>query len=1209
MSTPADNPLKNPHPLPPDGSFQGGRLPAALVTDYVGVDEKSVVDGIEFVRRVAPLLHFVNKTGVAAGNWSAFYDRHPAVVTARLISWPLENLGHHFAAYRELMEDHQSPLSKEQLLLGLFDLLSSAVVALDGMTERLPVGSSLRQKAEALIKKQLAPAFRRWLNYYLAADPVYFGALGVDQVPDYLRDTYAAGGPLLSTADLIAGNISLSGLWTEEEPWADYLTSLTADAIVFGPGPLNNDVAAEIMNALGHTFFHGIYEAFVSATLHLRSGAQTYWDDLLQQPRHQPHVALLLAFLEMREAQRTMLNELTDKHLDFYYRRVLRTTPAASQEPQAHLVLAARNNLPTAYLLPGTAFRGGKEEQGLQRSFLSEEGVNVLPAKITHQRALFKVHNSPEVYNFPGENRLVFPDKDAGRLYAASVVNSPDGAGEEDMPEGTLSWDPFGYKSKQSNALAAGMPTARMGFVMASHYLFLQEGDRTITFRFKGFGLDELVGQSFKVFLSTAKGWFEETAAVEDDLRLTIRLTPDQPAIMPYNEAVHGLGIATTLPVARFELPQNEVGYAYYKLRNTRIIQLQIGLGVTGLRKLALSGPTGPLDASQAFYPFGPAPLTNSIFNIGANELFQKRGAIATLRWGWQNSPTKTIATQLERMDQGVFGIVGVSFDLEEITGHTSFSIDQERMIEPTFTETLPYQSERVRGFVRLRLNGNYGHAGYPKALAGWTAGKSGFNEPSVPFDPKMAEVALDYTVSETQNNVVNGQATTSKYFHLTPFGSQPATTSFGQVDLLPSPFPGGGLGADAGALLLGIEQWEAGPILSLLFQIEEGTADPLLEKPTDHLIWHYLDGNKWMQFGKEDLVDGTDQLLRSGLVKLKLPQNLDLECSRMGTTDIQWIRVSVLAKTKAVNQLQGIHLNGVRVVQAFAEGQSAGNEPLPAETMAKMRVPLPGVKKTTQPYPTFNGTAPEERDTYFTRLSERLRHKDRGLMEWDVEHLVLQAFPEVERVVCLNHLEYAPGELPGQHVYHELRAGHFTVIPLGRTNGETLRPYVSLSTREAIGDALRARISCHATLHVRNPQVEEVRVVAKVRFREAYDSAWALGQIQEDLIGFLSPWQQLGLGSLDFRAGVQKSSVVNFLEELTYVDVIKDLVLLHLADPTQNNGELLRPTKLVSVLASAPSHNFSLLSQNEVVVVPEVCSPVRPRRRAQLITENIPEA
>jgi hypothetical protein len=640
---------------------------------------------------------------------------------------------------------------------------------------------------------------------------------------------------------------------------------------------------------------------------------------------------------------------------------------------------------------------------------------------------------------------------------------------------------------------------------------------------------------------------------------------------------------------------------------------------------LALSGPTGPLDSSQPFYPFGPAPQTNSVFNIGANEIFQKLRANATLSWAWQNARIGTIDLQLERLNQGVFGNVIGLFEAQDavsrgfgggffsivftLNGSRTFSIEGDSMIEPNFEETLPYQSDSVRGYVRLKLEENFGHADYPKKLAGWTAGKAEYpNEPPLPFDPKMVEIGLDYTVNESDSEVATSQAATSAYFHLTPFGSQPATTSFGQVDLLPSTFPNGDWGADAGALLVGIEQWEPGPVLSLLFQIEEGTADPLLEKPTDHLIWHYLDGNKWTKFNKEDLIDGTDQLLRSGLVNLKLPQNLSRDCSRMGTTDIQWIRIGVLSKTKAVNQLQGIHVNGVRVIQKFTEGQIAGSEPLPAETIAKMLVPLPGVKKTTQPYPSFKGAAPEERDAYFTRLSERLRHNERGLMEWDVEHLVLQAFPEVERVICLNHLEFAPGEIPGQHVYHELRAGHFTVIPLGQASGETLRPYVSLSTREAITDFLRERISCHATLHVRNPLVEEVRVVAKVRFREEYDSDWALGQIQEDLIDYLSPWKDQGLGSLDFRAGVQQSSVVNFLEELVYVDVIKDLVLLHLADPTQNNEEVLRPTKLVSVLASAPSHNFSLLPTEEVVIVPEVCSPGRPRRRAQLITENTPE-
>lgn len=1206
-----DSPLRNPHPLPPDGSFRGGRLPAALATGFVAVDEKTMVEGVEFVRRLAQHLRFINRAGVASGNWASFYERQPAVLTARLLSWPLERLGKRMAQYRELIEDHQSPIPKEQLLLGLFDLVSSVAIALDELTEELPAGSPLRQLANALVVNQLSPAFKRWLAYFMAAEPAYFGALGPDQVPGYLRDDYAAGGRLIATEDLLTpGGLELKPRWNNGNSWESYLADIAVDpspedATVFGSGILGVDSDTEIMHALGHIFFNGVYEAFLSATLHLRSGAQNYWEALLEQPGHQPHIALLLTYLEIQQSQRAMLNTLTDKHLDFYYRRVLRTEVAASQPEQAHLVLEARKNLPPTYLLPGTSFRGGKDETGIPRIFTSQEGLTVLPAKIVEKRAIFKVHNQPEVYDFPGENRIVFPDADASRLYSATVVNSPDGAGEEDLPEDKLSWHPFGYKAKEGNFLSAGMTEARVGFVLASHYLFLQEGSRTITFLFSGTGLSPLKNKTLSVNLSTAKGWIEKKGTVDNSLRLTIEVSADEESVTPYDEEVHFLGIETSLPVASFTLPHDEGDFAYHALRNSKIDHIYVGLVVNGLRTLQLSGPTGPLDSSQPFFPFGPAPATNAVFNIGAHEVFQKRSAIATVNWAWQNTPTKAINTNLERLDSGTFTKVGNSRNLSLKEDSMAFTVIEDNLIPPSFQKGTAYQSDAVRGFVRMRLLSNYGHAAYPEKLAGWTAEKTGYTKPALPFEAKMTAVTMDYIVGETSSGSVNSQRVNHQYFHLTVFGSKPAEKTSGRFHLFPRIFPAGDWGADAGALYVGIEQWKAGPALSLLFQIEEGTADPLLEKSEEHLLWHYLDGNEWKAFGKEEIVDSTDQLLSTGLVLLDLPPNVSQDCSRMGTQEVQWIRVSALEKTEAINRLRGVHTNGIRVVQSFSEGQVTTDAALAEETVTKMSTPLSGVKTVSQPYPSFGGSAPEDRDGYFTRLSERLRHKDRALMEWDVEHLVLQAFPEVERVVCLNHLEFAPGASPGQHLYHELRAGHFTVLPLGRAGEENLRPYVSLSSREEIDTFLKARISCHATLHVRNPLIEEVRVVTKVRFHTAFEEAWALQQIQLDLIDYLSPWHDEGLSELDFTAGVKQSAVVNFLEELEYVDYIKDLGLLHLSDPAQNNKEHLYPTKLVSLLASAPSHTITPLGVTEEVVVPEVCSPRRARRRARLLPQN----
>ncbi|MCP9234654.1 hypothetical protein [Lewinella sp. JB7] len=1372
MPLTATDPTRNPRPLLPDGTFRGARLPAALAEAYVRVDEKADTTWVEFVRRLARQLNYVNALDAVEGNWAPFYDKQGAVAAARLITWPIERLGQRLAEHRELIEDRQGTIDVEQLFDSLFDLLTSAAVNLDRLTDRLPSGTPLRERAEALITHQLAPALRRWFAYHRAGAAIYFSGFGPDEVPDYLRDAYAAGGQLFATQDVIDGSPTLSARWTGGLSWTDYLAEVGTDEVVYGDTPSTTDAEDQILHAVGHVFFHGIYEAFVSAALHLRSAAQSEWQRLQTDPHHAPHLALLLAFLRVREAQRDMLNGLTDRHLSFYYQRVLRTLPAAARPPRALLYLEARKNLPSTYLPVGTAFRGGKDPvAGGERIFLSEEAVTVSEAVIKEKRAVLRVADDPTVYDFPGENRKVFSSAEGSRYYAATVVDSADGLGETDLPEDQEGFYPFGHRSVTDGHLVAGAPAARLGIAIASPYLLLREGERIITFRFRNMAGLPAPGVTLRVYLTTAEGWHETTTLLSGT-EATVTLSFDAPAVVPYTEEIHQQGLSTRQPVVRLELAQeSHTPQVNRQLFGRNFSGIGIGLVITGIRQLALSGSAGGIDPAKPFHPFGPLPRKGDILTIGNAEAFQKPLTAATFHWSWADpAGSGNVTADAALLTHGSFQPVGggaVSLN----GGSLSLTIGADHATAPTNRDDRPYRAGDARGYARLKLLSDWGHADYPTELAEWAAGKAAgetanlgivqsiaqeaatfyqatnqaqlafsasaaqaienfsgtvytalsqtitnssqaFSDavagslqplitfvaglpgsamsatdidnlvsslpasvellkqklgelvedlnagapgaletlaeaipaaiddyrstvdntlapllgnvstassavlvanssgaPAVPFNPLFAELTLDYTVDLAAASVLAAQEGMHELFHLTPFGSDPLAAA-GSHPVLPTPLPQSGtaVGADAGALYLGIEQWTPGSQLSLLLQIVEGTADPLLEKPEDHLRWHYLSNNQWVIFPTDKVADGTEGLLRSGLVRLDLPAGIRPQNTRFGDA-LQWVRISVEEKIDAVNLLRGVHAHGVEVVQSFSGAQTATDIPLPAGTIAKLVHPLPGIKTVAQPYPTFHGAAPESRDAYFTRLSERLRHKDRAITEWDVEHLVLGAFPEVERVICLQHVEFEPGAVAGTYTYHELRAGHFTVLPMGTTASSGLRPYVSLSTREGITDFLRARISCHATLHVRNPLFEEVRVRADINYHEGTDISWAETQIQSDLIDYISPWHDGGLQGIDFAAEVHQSGVVNFLEELPYVNFVKNLVLLHLGDPAQNGAERLRSTKLVSVLASAPTHLLTTVYADPDTGPAEVCQPPRrtPRRTSVTITDNPP--
>jgi hypothetical protein len=55
-------------------------------------------------------------------------------------------------------------------------------------------------------------------------------------------------------------------------------------------------------------------------------------------------------------------------------------------------------------------------------------------------------------------------------------------------------------------------------------------------------------------------------------------------------------------------------------------------------------------------------------------------------------------------------------------------------------------------------------------------------------------------------------------------------------------------------------------------------------------------------------------------------------------------------------------------------------------------------------PFPSFGGRETEDSSQFYKRVSERLRHKERAITIFDYERLVLESFPSIYKVKCVNH-------------------------------------------------------------------------------------------------------------------------------------------------------------------------------------------------------------
>jgi hypothetical protein len=1219
------NSVTNQHKLQHDGTAQNARPMPGLQPGHVLVEEHGLADWIVFARGYARFLQYYDLENQASGDWTAFWGHNPALLLANLaaaqVDWFREETRLIFIALQKL--DNQSDtLLLQQNFRRLFDAVATLAMRMDQHIRRLPDELPIKTTLNNLVRTSLAPALKNWMGWQkkaaLFAPPLL--QPGDAALLERVRQMQVLGEGV-QEADWVWANYDFSALWWGgAADWAALVGEVDAGVLagaydqVYGNPLLLTTVEQRINFALRHFFFANAFEQFLKGFAKMSAEAGAALAALLAQwNRHEPHFALFLAFLRLLSHGKDHLNGLTERHLRFYYNRVLRLSERQNVPSEAFVAFELAKHVDSFLLPAGTALKAGKDALGKEILYSLTEDFVPNKAQVAALQSVFKAPDDPLFYQNLSPELPAYRSNDRRRYFAAPMSNSADGAGAK-LQSADGQWHPFGNKTlNAAKQWQMSIPQADIGFAIASNYLYMTEGQRTLRITFNG--ATALGGKKFKVSLSAEKGWHEgELTALGNQLTWT--LDGNHPPIVPYSAKVHGGNFSTGQPLLTCVLLQDDAAvYAYEDLKNQQITSIDLFVEVIGKKKIALSGSTGPLDGAKPFHPFGPAPELGAVFVLGDKELFQKR-ATATLAFEWKEQYASYGSgggffhehrsvhpySSFEVLEHGSWApsASGEMLPLTDITPDTNFSLTDAQLIAPDYGPNNFYTAGATRGFARFRLRGDWGHSLYPAALAEYA--KSGTGDAPLPlYDPQLLSLSLRYTASTNipLHAADAHAAQTGQYFHLHPFGFEEVVPQSASTRLLPllvpqfaSPAPGT-LGRDGGEWYIGVKNLVPAQTLSLLVQVAEGSADPLIEKPAQHLRWAYLRHNQWVDFEQEAVADGTNGLLQSGIVRLAVPEDANADNTVLAS-GLHWFRASVAEAADAVCRVIGVHAQAARARREDRQNDPALDAlPLPAGSIGKLQAANSAVKKVEQPYAAFGGKAAESSGPFFTRVSERLRHKDRAIALWDYERIVLEAFPLVHKAKCLNHVRFE--QQNGQTIYRELAPGHVTLLVIAQLRNlnavNPLRPYVSLADLARIEAHLKQRSSCFAQLHVKNPVFEPIQAVFKVKLFPGYDETFYARLLSDEIVRFLSPWafeagQDIGFGGKTYR-----SSLINFVEERPYVDYVLDFKLIHyIGGVAQPDSEVVEPSKQYAILVSADAHLIEVLDAEPPSGVSEDC-------------------
>jgi hypothetical protein len=1165
-----------------EGTTQAQRMPDALAPERAPADAKTIAHDLVFARGYAARLRYIDETNTDTGkDWVPFFEND---VSAQLATVAIEDIERYKAtikAWFDTLNDsaHTSDPGLLKDTLGfLFGGVGTLAAQIDAFKERLPVDEPSKAALQDLVTQQLAPAFRRLMAYHQAGKArSLVGSAPAPGDVQILRARIAS-----FDAVLAAG---LSSDWGAGGP-------VDEDASVYGDPAL--DVFGRINHCSTHTLFRSAFDEFLRGFARVIALASAALQRTLEGwDGHEPHYALFLAFLRLFAQARQASNTLTKRHLDFYYKQVLRLGEKGPQPGHAHLLVELAKHVRSHAIAEGVPFKAGKDKKGRDAFFANDEELVANQGKVAALKTVYR--HGPEPVAASG--------MDEGRIFASPVADSDDGRGAP-LTTPDQSWHPFHNKVYEEGALTEiRMPPANVGFAIASHHLLLAGGQRRVEARFSitgSLGYDGLE-DDIRCLVTTEKGWLEKAAvgfARDPDapgtLLLVIELSGADPPVRPYVAQVHGHTFATNLPLLLVTLKQDrDRAYAYGRLRDLVVSAVDLQVSVRGLQALAVSNDFGPVDISKPFQPFGPSPVAGNSLLIGSREVFQKTLTAAAINIAWLTAPKpyKSVGTpgvEVECLGDGRWK--PASTDPMPVTASV-FSLGSEAdaavLDTPDFSADEHYGVQAGRGYVKLSLGGDFGQTGHLEDLLRYLRKENDVINPGPPpVGPTAAALSLDYdaaTKLELDSAApASFEKRTGRFFHLAPFGdaeAHPCLNAARKVYLLPqfSFVRDAAVVASEAEFCIGIGGLEPPQNLSLLFQVVDGTSNPLTVKPPRHVAWSYLRNNEWVAFPDNDVRDATGALLDSGIVTFAVPRDATPDNTLL-PAGMWWIRAAVADKSDAVCRLQRVGAQALRAT--FVDRGNAPDfsaQPLPPGTIGKLDPPDSAVKAIQQPFASFGGRGAEEPAAFYQRISERLRHKDRSITLWDCERLVLEAFPQIHKVRCLNHTRFEPGE-SGAGIYRELAPGHVTIVTIPRLDvlnlRDPLKPYTSLGVLEQIKAFIAARASCFARLHVRNPRFEGVRVRCNVRLRDGYDEGHSIRQTAEAITRFLSPWAYAGGGTPSFGGKVYKSVLVNFVEDLQWVDYVTDFQVFRDLDgepPGSTDFDEVQGSTAVSVLVSVP--------------------------------------
>ncbi len=960
---------------------------------------------------------------------------------------------------------------------------------------------------------------------------------------------------------------------------------------------------------------------------------------LLSNNTHEPHTALYITFAVLFQKAQTSINQLSRRHLDYFYRDVLKQKEfngAASEVVLAFDLVkgVGHSTMPKGTDLTAGLLFGSATDVG----FKTKKTLDLYEVQLEELHTL--LFHSNQYIDYGTKKPLVSQVLKSNLVLEGKEVTKKE------------KWFVFGAnKHTDQRTIVDQEKTGSIGFIVGSPVLFLKEGQRNIQidiqFEPNAFGAQfdtlvkqimkakeitleqvvfDLFSEGFCVFYTSKKGWNElKKYEVQVDtqtctLSIQINLKSKDPLLVLGQEEQGRL----KWPSIKVMLDEFAPYYLYSLFQKSTLKSINIKVEVQRLRNLSLYNNIGKMPADKPFDLFGPLAEEGAFLMFGNNELFQKKLNQLEVEIEWDNLPqvdggfdayyqgyTNPIHNQdpkvrfsvlsnsywlptndQEEQEAQLFGLSSTlneaGFAVQRLHNVSKISVEDldhfTYTSEQTLKEPLVYDISTQTGFFRFKLvapNQGFGLKSYQETaqqVAFFNAhNKTNIPTPNPPYVPRVRQISVNYSAVDE----LYFQTSTSKSNRpAATCGELMQVTPFGIEPVLQN----GKVEKQSlfcaydfeGYLLMGLTGLKDQTTIAVYFDFLNSSTTNKINKIK--VKWEYYNGFKWTEIEPENvLIDETNSFNRSGIVEIILPKVASQEI-RKGKS-IYWLRVSTPKYAAHYPKIRGIYFNAVRAYCTTTNKGVIGKE-IPENSISKISGNLLDIKKVHQPTVSIGGVQPENGEDFYMRVSERLRHKGRAVSALDYERLLMEHFDEVSMAKCTNlDKNFKP------------RPGKLKVVVLSSKWTIEERYYFSNEQLDRMTKLLQGLSSPLIEIEVINPEVEYLLVNCQVNFRSEFNGGYYIEQLNKEIAQYISPMTHLDIGAGGIGGRIVPNMIVSFVEELEYIDSVEELNVEHIIrDATQEGneytlcvyqyGQELKAFKPWSVLVSVKKHNILVKNQ-----------------------------